>query len=374
MVWKRGRSGGMLSIFPPKKSGRESHGDESMIVVMKNGAGPTQVQAICDLVGEWGMKPHVSQGEERTVIGLIGDENKVNEPALEMMPGVEKVMPVLKPYKRASLEFHAERTVVKIPPARHGDRGLAIGGTGVVVMAGPCSVETRDMILSLGAFLKGAGAHMLRGGAFKPRSSPYAFQGLGVEGLRYLAEERSVVGLPVITEVMDTRDVEMVSEFADIIQVGARNMQNFNLLKVLGRCNKPVMLKRGLANTLEELLMSAEYVINEGNEEVILCERGIRTFEKFTRNTLDLSAVPVLKRESHLPVVVDPSHGVGHWDLVAPMSKAAIAAGADGLILEVHPDPAKAVSDGPQSLTPKRFKELMGELERVARAVGRNLH
>ncbi len=345
-----------------------------MIVVMKRGAEAAQIQAISELVVSWGLKAHVSQGEERTVIGLIGDEEKVHEPSLEMMPGVEKVMPVLKPYKRASAEFHAERTVIKIPPARHGDRGLSIGGPGVVVMAGPCSVENRDMILSLGAFLKGAGAHLLRGGAFKPRTSPYAFQGLGVEGLRYLAEERSVVGLPVITEVMDTRDVEMVAEFADILQVGARNMQNFNLLKVLGRCSKPVMLKRGLASTLEELLMSAEYVMSEGNTEVILCERGIRTFETFTRNTLDLSAVPVLKRESHLPVVVDPSHGVGHWDLVAPMAKAAIAAGADGLILEVHPDPAHAVSDGPQSLTPKRFKALMAELELVARAVGRNLH
>ena len=344
-----------------------------MIVVMKSGAGEAQVKAVSDLVEVWGLKAHVSAGTERTVIGLIGDERLVNEPALEMLPGVEKVMPVLKPYKRASAEFHPERTVVRIPPARHGDRGLALGGTGVVVMAGPCAVESRDMTLSLGAFLKEAGAHMFRGGAFKPRTSPYAFQGLGIEGLRYLAEERAVVGLPVITEVMDTRDVEMVSEFADILQVGARNMQNFNLLKVLGRSRKPVMLKRGLASTLEELLMSAEYVMSEGNPDVILCERGIRTFEKFTRNTLDLSAVPVLKRESHLPVVVDPSHGVGHWDLVAPMAKAAVAAGADGLLLEVHPDPAHAVSDGPQSLTPKRFKELMGELDRVARAVGRHV-
>ena len=345
-----------------------------MIVVMEKNAGPNQVQAIEAAAAEWGLRTHVSQGEERTIIGLIGDESNVNGPALEMMSGVDRVMPVLKPYKRASLEFQTERTVVKIPPARHGDRGLTIGGTGVVVMAGPCAVENREMILSLSAFLKGAGAHLLRGGAFKPRTSPYAFQGLGVEGLRYLAEERSVVGLPIITEVMDTRDVEMVAEFADILQVGARNMQNFNLLKVLGRCNRPVMLKRGMANTLEELLMSAEYVINAGNEDVILCERGIRTFETFTRNTLDLSAVPVLKRESHLPVVVDPSHGTGHWDLVAPMAKAAIAAGADGLLLEVHPDPAHAISDGPQSLTPKRFKALMGELELVARAVGRNLH
>ena len=345
-----------------------------MIVVMEKGAGPNQVQAIEAAVAEWGLRAHVSHGEERTIIGLIGDESNVNGPALEMMAGVEKVMPVLKPYKRASLEFHTERTVVKIPPARHGDKGLTIGGTGVVVMAGPCAVESREMILSLSAFLKGAGAHLLRGGAFKPRTSPYAFQGLGVEGLRYLAEERSVVGLPIITEVMDTRDVEMVAEFADIIQVGARNMQNFDLLKVLGRCNRPVMLKRGLASTLEEFLMSAEYVINAGNEDIILCERGIRTFEPFTRNTLDLSAVPVLKRESHLPVVVDPSHGTGHWDLVASMAKAAVAAGADGLLLEVHPDPAQAISDGPQSLTPKRFKALMGELELVARAVGRNLH
>jgi 3-deoxy-7-phosphoheptulonate synthase len=345
-----------------------------MIVVMEKGSDEAQIQAISERVEGLGLKAHVSQGEERTLIGLIGDESLVQGASLEMMAGVEKVMPVLKPYKRASREFHPEPTVVKIPPARHGDKGIQLGGSGVVVMAGPCAVENRDMILSLAAFLKGAGAHLLRGGAFKPRTSPYSFQGLGVEGLRYLAEQRAVVGLPVITEVMDTRDVEMVAEFADIIQVGARNMQNFNLLKVLGRCPKPIMLKRGLSSTLEELLMSAEYVMSEGNTDVILCERGIRTFERFTRNTLDLSAVPVLKRESHLPVVVDPSHGVGHWDLVAPMAKAAVAAGADGLILEVHPDPSQAISDGAQSLTPKRFKTLMGELELVARAVGRNLH
>ena len=345
-----------------------------MIVVMKKGATEAEVEALTAAVAEWGLKAHVSPGTEVTVIGLIGDAARDHEATLALMPGVDKVLPVLKPYKRVSTEFHPEKTVIKIPPARHGDRGLSIGGTGVVVMAGPCAVESREMILSLGAFLKGAGAHMMRGGALKPRTSPYAFQGLGVEGLRYLAEERAVVGLPVITEVMDPRDVEMVGEFADIIQVGARNMQNFNLLKAVGRCGKPVMLKRGLANTLEELLMSAEYVVSAGNPEVILCERGIRTFEKFTRNTLDLSAVPVLKRESHLPVVVDPSHGVGQWDLVAPMAKAAVAAGADGLIIEVHPDPAQAVSDGAQSLTPKRFKELLGALELVARAVGRNLH
>ncbi len=333
-----------------------------MIVVMKKGSEEAHIQAISERVEALGLKAHVSEGEERTIIGLIGDESLLQGAALDMMSGVEKVMPVLKPYKRASAEFHPEKTVIKIPPVRHGDKGLSIGGPGVVVMAGPCAVEGREMILSMGAFLKGVGAHMLRGGAFKPRTSPYSFQGPGGGG-----------ALPVITEVMDTRDVEMVAEFADIIQVGARNMQNFNLLKVLGRCKKPVMLKRGLSSTLEELLMSAEYVMSEGNTEVILCERGIRTFERFTRNTLDLSAVPVLKRESHLPVVVDPSHGVGQWDLVAPMAKAAIAAGADGLILEVHPDPAQAISDGAQSLTPKRFTALMGELELVARAVGRNL-
>ncbi|NLB66360.1 MAG: 3-deoxy-7-phosphoheptulonate synthase [Lentisphaerae bacterium] len=344
-----------------------------MIVVMRQGVGAEQVQAVQNLVTSWGLKPHVSAGAQRTLIGLIGDEAQMNAESLAMLPGVERVMAVHKPYKRVSAEFQPERTVVKIPPVRHGDRGLTIGGPGVVVMAGPCSVESREMLLALGAFLKGAGAHILRGGAFKPRTSPYAFQGLGVEGVRYLVEERSVVGMPVVTEVMDTRDVEMLAEFADVLQVGARNMQNFNLLKALGRCQKPVMLKRGLANTLEELLMSAEYVMSEGNEQVILCERGIRTFEKFTRNTLDLSAVPVLKRESHLPVVVDPSHGVGHWDLVAPMARAAIAAGADGVMIEVHPDPTQAVSDGPQSLTPQRFKELMGSLELVARAVGRNL-
>lgn len=344
-----------------------------MIIVMKKGADEAKIAPIVAQIEALGLKAHLSRGEERTIIGLIGDESKVQPSAFELLSGVEKVMPVLKPYKRASAEFKAERTVVRIPPVRSGDPALDIGGPGVVVMAGPCSVENRDMLLSLSAYLKGAGARMIRGGAFKPRTSPYAFQGLGVEGMKYLAEERKVVGLPVVTEVMDARDVEMFAEFVDLIQVGARNMQNFTLLKALGRCGKPVLLKRGLSNTLEELLMSAEYVLNEGNEQVILCERGIRTFEKFTRNTLDLGAVPVLKRESHLPVVVDPSHGVGHWDLVGPMARAAIAAGADGLILEVHPEPAKAVSDGAQSLTPRHFKELMAELDRVARAVGRNL-
>ncbi|MBR3581965.1 MAG: 3-deoxy-7-phosphoheptulonate synthase [Kiritimatiellae bacterium] len=344
-----------------------------MIIVMKERALEAQIAAVQEKIEAYGLKAHVFRGESKTVIGLIGDVTKADPAAFRMLPGVEDAMPVGKPYKRASREFRGERTVVAIPPVRGGDRGLEIGGNGVVVMAGPCAVESREMLLSLGAYLKESGARMLRGGAFKPRTSPYSFQGLGVEGLKYLAEQRSIVGLPIVTEVMDSRDVEMFSEFVDLIQVGARNMQNFALLKALGQCGKPVMIKRGLSNTLEELLMSAEYVLNAGNEQVILCERGIRTFEKFTRNTLDLSAVPVLKRESHLPVVVDPSHGVGHWDLVAPMALAAVAAGADGLIVEVHPEPAKAVSDGGQSLTPRHFKEMMEGVEKVARAVGRSL-
>ena len=336
-----------------------------MIVVMKKGASEAQVKAIAELVAGWGLKAHVSPGEEVTVIGLIGDEAAMQETALEMMPGVEKVMPVLKPYKRASTEFHPEKTVIKIPPARHGDRGLTIGGPGVVVMAGPCSVETRDMILSLGAFLKGAGAHMLRGGAFKPRTSPYAFQGLGVEGLRYLAEERSVVGLPVVTEVMDTRDVEMVSEFADILQVGARNMQNFALLKEVAKTDKPILLKRGLSATMEEWLMAAEYIMAGGNHKVILCERGIRTFETAMRNTLDLSCIPLIKSLSHLPIIVDPSHATGIASLVKPMSMAAVAAGADGLMIEVHNDPVHALCDGAQSLTPAAFKDLMDTVMQI---------
>ncbi len=344
-----------------------------MIIVLKRDASEENIQHLLDSIRGWNLTPNLSRGAERTIIGVIGDEAAVRVKPLEAFPGVESVMPVLKPYKLASADFHADRTQIVIPPVRSGDQPLTIGGPEIVVMAGPCSVESRDMLLELAAFLKENGATALRGGAFKPRSSPYAFQGLGVEGLRYLAEERAVIGLPIITEVMDTRDVEMVAEVADILQVGARNMQNFNLLKAIGRCEKPVMIKRGLSSTLEELLMSAEYVLSEGNPNVILCERGIRTFEKFTRNTLDLSAVPVLKRESHLPVMVDPSHGVGHWDLVIPMARAAVAAGADGLMIEVHPRPEEALSDGPQTLLPRNFKVMMKELERIAKAVGRSV-
>ena len=338
-----------------------------MIVILKPNPNPDQLESLKNWLLGKGIQIHTSLGTSQMILGLVGDTSTLDIDLISALDIVEDVKRVQEPYKNANRKFHPEDAVIPVGNTQ-------IGGGTLTIMAGPCSVESEEQIVTIAKHVKAAGAQMLRGGAFKPRTSPYAFQGLGVEGLRYLAEERSVVGLPVITEVMDTRDVEMVAEFADIIQVGARNMQNFNLLKVLGRCHKPVMLKRGLASTLEELLMSAEYVMSEGNPDVILCERGIRTFEKFTRNTLDLSAVPVLKRESHLPVVVDPSHGVGRWDLVAPMSRAAVAAGADGLLLEVHADPAHAVSDGPQSLTPKRFQELMGELELVARAVGRNLY
>ncbi|HBA86236.1 MAG TPA: 3-deoxy-7-phosphoheptulonate synthase [Verrucomicrobia bacterium] len=344
-----------------------------MIIVLKRDVSDAQIQHIMDSVRGWNLTPNLSRGTERSIIGVIGDEAAVRVKPLEAFAGVESVMPVLKPYKLASADFHADRTQITIPPVRSGDKPVTIGGPEIVVMAGPCAVENREMLLELAAFLKENGATMLRGGAFKPRSSPYAFQGLGVEGLRYLAEERTVIGLPVITEVMDTRDVEMVAEVADVLQVGARNMQNFNLLKAIGRCEKPVMIKRGLSSTLEELLMSAEYVLSEGNPNVILCERGIRTFEKFTRNTLDLSAVPVLKRESHLPVVVDPSHGVGHWDLVIPMARAAVAAGADGLMIEVHPKPEEAFSDGPQTLIPRNFRNMMKDVERIAKAMGRSV-
>jgi 3-deoxy-7-phosphoheptulonate synthase len=290
-----------------------------------------------------------------------------------MLPGVESVLAVLKPYKLAAAEARPERTRIRLAPIKKGGRPVVLGGPEVVVMAGPCSIESREMLFDIARLVKKAGGKILRAGAFKPRTSPYAFQGMGHEGLRLLAEARAQVGLHVITEVMDVRDLEAVAAVADILQVGARNMQNFTLLKEIGKRHKPVLIKRGLANTIEELLMSAEYVMSAGNHEVILCERGIRTFETMTRNTLDLAAVPVLQRESHLPVIADPSHGTGHWDLVAPMARAAVAAGADGIMVEIHPRPEEAVSDGSQALLPKTFLRMMDELQRVAQAVGRKV-
>ena len=279
---------------------------------------------------------------------------------------VEKVHPILKPYKLASREFRPENTVIDVG-------GTQIGGNRIVVMAGPCAIENKTLLVEIAKEVKSAGATFLRGGAFKPRTSPYAFQGLEEEGLKYLAETRERVGLPVITEVMDPRDIDMIVKYADILQIGARNMQNFRLLKDVGRCRKPVLLKRGISATIKEWLMSAEYIMAGGNHQVILCERGIRTYETATRNTLDLSAIPVLKQMTHLPVVVDPSHAVGKWDLVAPMAKAAVAAGADGLIIEVHSNPEEALCDGEQSLKPKNFKQLMDELRPIAIAVGRTI-
>ena len=337
-----------------------------MIIVLKARVTDEEVAQVCRRIEALGLTAHLSRGTERTIIGAIGDERILLDKAIEALPMVEKVLPVLKPYKLASREFHPENTVVDVA-------GVPVGGRRLAVVAGPCSVESREMLFDVARAVKEAGAHLLRGGAFKPRTSPYAFQGLGEEALRYLAEARRETGLPVVTELMDPRETSLVLKYADVVQVGARNMQNFRLLKEVGMHQRPVILKRGMSSTVHELLMSAEYIMSEGNYNVILCERGIRTFEDATRNTLDLSAVPVLKQLTHLPVVVDPSHGTGKWELVAPMARAAVAAGADGIMVEVHPRPEEALSDGPQALLPSRFREMMSELRRVAEAIDRTL-
>jgi 3-deoxy-7-phosphoheptulonate synthase len=337
-----------------------------MIIVLRAHSTEEEIDQVCRRIEALGLTPHLSRGVERTIIGAIGDERILLDKAIEALPMVEKVLPILKPYKLASRDFHPENTVVSVNSVRVGDRRLA-------VIAGPCSVESRDSLLSVAKEVQAAGAHLLRGGAFKPRTSPYAFQGLGEEALRYLADAKRETGMPVVTELMDPREASVVLQYADVVQVGARNMQNFRLLKELGTHQTPVLLKRGMSSTIRELIMSAEYVMSEGNYNVILCERGIRTFEDATRNTLDLSAVPVLKQLTHLPVIVDPSHGTGKWDLVAPMALAAVAAGADGIMVEVHPKPEEALSDGPQALLPVKFSRLMGDLRRVAEAVGRTL-
>ncbi|MBU0630916.1 MAG: 3-deoxy-7-phosphoheptulonate synthase [Candidatus Margulisbacteria bacterium] len=339
-----------------------------MIIIMNKDATEEQVNAVAEKLKNKGFGIHLSKGIERTVIGAIGDKATIQLETLQLLPGVSEIVPIRKPYKLVSREFQAEDTIVKI-----GDK-LKIGaGEKIAIMAGPCSVEGKEAIMEVAEAVKQGGGTILRGGAFKPRTSPYSFQGMGEEGLKLLAEARKKTGLPVVTEALDTRDVELVARYADIVQIGARNMQNFSLLKEVGKAGKPVLLKRGAGSTIEELLMSAEYVMSEGNRQVMLCERGIRTLETYTRNTLDLAAVPVIKKLSHLPVVVDPSHGTGKRDLVGPMAKAAIAAGADGLIIEVHPHPNEALSDGPQSLTPEMFNALMPELRAVAQAVNRIL-
>jgi 3-deoxy-7-phosphoheptulonate synthase len=340
-----------------------------MIIVTRPDVTEGELDQIRERIEMLGMRTHVSRGEQRTIVGCIGDESLLKEVALLSLPGVEHVTPVLRPYRLVSHAFAVERTQVR---TGGGDRSV-IGGSGLAVIAGPCSVEGRDMLFTCARAVAAAGAGLLRGGAFKPRTSPYAFQGLGEHALRLLAEVRAETGLPVVTEVMDTRQVELVAEHADVLQIGARNMQNFALLSEVGRVQRPVLLKRGLSATVEELLMAAEYVMAQGNRDVILCERGIRTFEPTTRNTLDVAAIPVLKAETHLPVIVDPSHAGGRADLVAPLAFAAVAAGADGLIVEVHPDPATALSDGNQSLTPQAFTALLQRLAPFAAAAGRTL-
>jgi len=334
---------------------------------MRPDATDGQINHVSDKLKKLGFGIHLSKGAERTVIGAIGDKSSLQLEAIQMLPGVSEIVPIRKPYKLVSREFKKEDTIVKVGPIAFGS-SAPIG-----VIAGPCSVESREQIIEIAKEVKKAGAVALRGGAFKPRTSPYSFQGLGEEGLKYMAEAREKTGLPIVTELLDARDIELVVKYADLVQIGARNMQNFSLLKEVGKIKKPVLLKRGAGNTIEELLMSAEYILSEGNRDVILCERGIRTIETYTRNTLDLAAVPVIKKLSHLPVVVDPSHAAGRWDLVAPMSLAAVAAGADGLIIEVHNHPDEAMSDGAQSLKPDTFKELMTQLSAVAKAVGRKL-
>ncbi|MBM3470142.1 MAG: 3-deoxy-7-phosphoheptulonate synthase [Armatimonadetes bacterium] len=339
-----------------------------MIVVMEAGANERQVQAVVERIRGAGLNTHISVGVSRTVIGVVGDDRtkEILRESLEVAPGVERVVAILQPYKLVSREFIPQDTVVIA-----GDQ--SIGGARVAVIAGPCSVESREQILAAADGVKAAGATHLRGGAFKPRTSPYSFQGLEEEGLRLLSEARERTGLPVVTEAMDAAQLELVVRYADMIQIGARNMQNYTLLREAGRARLPVLLKRGVSATIEELLMAAEYILSEGNYQVVLCERGIRGFNGNTRYTLDLSAIPVLKQLTHLPVLVDPSHGTGKWRYVAPMARAAVAAGADGLMVEVHPDPANALSDGPQSLNLDNFAGLMASLRLIADAVGREI-
>ncbi|HUL44890.1 MAG TPA: 3-deoxy-7-phosphoheptulonate synthase [Bacteroidota bacterium] len=337
-----------------------------MIVVMESHASEEDVQHVCRRIKELGLTPHLSKGVERTVIGVIGDERLIKKEQLSLLPHVENVISILKPYKLASRDFRQQDSVVHVS-------GVPIGGNAVVVIAGPCSVETEEQLLTTAEVVKKMGGKLLRGGAYKPRTSPYSFQGLGEDGLKILAKAREKTGLGIVTEVMESAEVELVAEYADLVQVGARNMQNTKLLRALSKIRKPVLLKRNFSATLNEFLMSAEYLLSGGNDQVVLCERGIRTFVEYTRNTLDLNIVPVVKQLSHLPIIVDPSHGTGRHDLIVPMSRAAIAAGADGLIVEVHPKPSEAFSDGDQSLTPAGFGQLMTEVRAVATAIGRDV-
>lgn len=335
-----------------------------MIIVMRPDHQEEDLARVVRRLEDVGLRAHLSKGEHRTIIGAIGDERVLREVPIESFPGVESALPILKPYKLVSREFKPENTVIPI-------NGTEIGGTQIQIIAGPCAVESREVLEEIAKAVEPAGVHFLRGGAFKPRTSPYAFQGWGEKGLKFLASVREQTGMKVVTELMDPRDAVLVSKYADIIQIGTRNMQNFRLLTEVGNIDKPVILKRGLCATIKEFLMSAEYIVAQGNEKVILCERGIRTFETETRNTLDLSAVPLLKQLTHLPVIIDPSHAVGRADLVPAMARAAVAAGADGLLVEVHVRPEEAMSDGPQSLRPRAFLTMVEECRRVAEAIGR---
>jgi len=335
-----------------------------MIIVMSPLATKPQLELVVNKLVKLGLKVHLSEGASRTIIGVIGDKRFISELPIEAMDGVEKMVPVSVDYKLVSREFKREDSIIDVS-------GVLIGGNNLVVMAGPCAVESREQLLQSAEIVKKGGAQFLRGGAYKPRTSPYAFQGMEVKGLEMLAEAREKTGLRIVTEVVDVESVPVVSEYADMLQIGARNMQNFQLLKTVGKNNKPVLLKRGLSATLNEWLNAAEYIMSEGNYNVVLCERGIRTYEQYTRNTLDLSAVAAVKNISHLPIIVDPSHGTGRWDLVQAMSRAGIAAGADGLMIEVHPNPAEALSDGAQSLTPENYNLTMEEVAKIGRAMGK---
>ena len=337
-----------------------------MIIVFKQSATEKQIKYVTTKLKKLGLKPMISRGVERTIIGAIGEEDILRAQPMEVFPGVEKVMAIMSPYKLVSREFKHEKTVVSVGKVRIGSRHIA-------VMAGPCSIENCDMLFKIAKVVKKSGANILRGGAFKPRTSPYAFQGLGEEGLKYLQQAGKEEGLPVVTELMDIRDLDVVERYSDMIQIGARNMQNFNLLKEVGLSKKPILLKRGMMSTVKEWLMSAEYILSNGNFNVVLCERGIRTFEDATRFTMDISAIALVKKLSHLPVIADPSHATGKWGLVSPVAKAAVACGADGLMIEVHSKPEEAFSDGEQSLLPARFAVMMKDLKSVAKAVGRDI-
>ena len=337
-----------------------------MIIVMSKNASRQEIANVQEKLSELGFKTHPIIGEIKTVIGAIGDKRLLNTHAISTMPGVESLVPIMKPFKLAGKELKHEPTIVDVD-------GVKIGGKEIVTIAGPCAIESQASYLDAAVKVKEAGAKLLRGGAFKPRSSPYSFQGLEEEGLKIMAKAREITGLKIVTEVVDTRDVEMVASYVDMIQIGARNMQNFRLLHEVGLTNKPILLKRGLAATIEEWLMAAEYIMAAGNQNIILCERGIRTYETSTRNTLDMSAIPVVKELSHLPIIVDPSHAAGNWKYVGALSKCSVATGADGLIIEVHEDPPNALSDGPQSLRPAKFAQLLQEIEPIALAVGRSM-